>query len=210
MKWLAVLPSAVLAAPCFEHFLGLPCEDYPSLVTDAKPAQTTTTAAPLPDPRAMAAEMKELRREVFRSNEEFRGIINVMAKKVSQDEDKLNRVLGDLKTFRGRLPITQECGRFQTCQNCTAIPTCVWCSVEQTCTTGDGSGPLSGACSSYEYNFCHANICERHTSCTSCSEAKGCGWCTSSRQCLPGHASGPLSFRACPAEKWTGAWVKSC
>jgi len=84
-----------------------------------------------------------------------------------------------------------QCLNATTCDSCLSQSNCGWCQGKK-CVPGGESGPYTGSCNSWSFDYCPNQATCGHTTCTSCLDDADCGWCSTDKHCLPGNASSPL------------------
>jgi hypothetical protein len=92
----------------------------------------------------------------------------------------ISEIEGNLAEYKG------TCNDYSTCDGCVLSSSCLWCNDGQSCMPGDGSGPHSGHCNSWEYATCTQSGCGDHTDCEDCLANSECGWCQNGAYCLDG------------------------
>jgi len=77
------------------------------------------------------------------------------------------------------------------CTSCLEESNCGWCQGKK-CVPGGPSGPFSGSCSTWSFDYCPNQSECPYTTCSSCLDDADCGWCQSSHHCFLGNATQPL------------------
>jgi len=86
------------------------------------------------------------------------------------------------------------------CNSCLSESNCGWCQGKK-CVPGGPSGPNSGTCTSWSFDYCPNQSECPYTTCSACLNDADCGWCSSSKHCFLGNASQPLDGN-CPSSEY--------
>jgi len=92
------------------------------------------------------------------------------------------------------------CTQALDCDTCLSQDNCGWCQGKK-CVPGGPSGPDSGSCSSWSFDFCPNQSECPYTTCDACLNDADCGWCSDSKHCFLGNASQPLDGN-CPSSSY--------